>query len=67
VDQVDPEQRTAAGPRLNVSLGRDFGRYLGVTTGDKVYILANPDRPGTVVLMSAEKMREVVRKGWTAI
>jgi ABC-type lipoprotein release transport system permease subunit len=67
VDPGEPEPRTLSGPRRNVSIPEELAEYLGVDTGDKVYLMVNPDRPGTVVLLTAAGIRDVVMKGWTSI
>ena len=64
VDPGQPEPRTISGPRHNVSIPTELLEYLGLATGDRVYLMINPDRAGTVVLMASATMRDVVLKGW---
>lgn len=67
VDLGDSEPRTISGPRRNLSLPSELAAYLGVDTGDKVYLMINPDRPGTVVILNATTMQNLVMKGWTSL
>ena len=40
---------------------------MGVTEDDlNVWLSINPDRPGTIVVMSRSTQQEIFRKGWTA-
>ena len=50
-----------------VSLPSDLLEYLGLDTGDKVYLMVNPDRAGTLVLLTPSVMRDVVMKGWASL
>jgi len=67
VDPGEPEPRTISGPRHNISLPTDLVAHLGLATGDKVYLMVNPDRARTLVLISAATMKDVVLKGWASI
>ena len=63
----EPDPRTVSGPRHNVSLSAEMIDHLGVRTGERVYVMANPDRPNTLVIMNAEMMQDIVRKGWISL
>lgn len=55
------------GAKSQVSVPAELLESIGVDVGDNVWFMANPDRPGTLVMLSREMMAEVVQKGWTAI
>ena len=67
MDPGEPVRRSVVGRQCNVSLGSEFSGYLGVGEGSKIFLMANPDRPGTVVVMTTETMKEIVEKGWRAL
>lgn len=50
-----------------MTLPGDVLAALGLVAGDPVWICANPDRPGTLLVLPGEVMSEIFRKGWTAI
>jgi hypothetical protein len=42
-------------------------KAIGVAPGDPVWIALNPDRPGTLVILSREGIEDIFRKGWVAL
>ncbi len=64
---IVPEGGRKVAPKNQVSIPAELLAGIGVEVGDKVWLMSNPDRPGTLVLMSREAMAEVIRKGWSAI
>jgi hypothetical protein len=52
--------------KFQVTVGQDVLDLIGVGMGDEVWIAANPDRPGTLVIIPAGEMSRVFEKGWTA-
>lgn len=61
-----PDGPRRIGERNQVTLPADQLAVLGLEPGDSVWIALNPDRPGTLVVLSPSVMEEVFRKGWTA-
>lgn len=60
-----------SGPRKiaaknQVSIPADLLDAIGVAVGDDLFIVVNPDRPGTLVLMPRAIMAEVFKKGWVS-
>jgi bifunctional DNA-binding transcriptional regulator/antitoxin component of YhaV-PrlF toxin-antitoxin module len=53
--------------RHQVTLPADQLAALGLGPGDEVWVSLNPDRPGTLVILSPDVTEEVFRKGWSAI
>jgi len=49
-----------------VSIPDDLLKAIGVHEGESIWVMLNPDRPGTLVVMSREVMRAVIEKGWVA-
>lgn len=58
-------RRVAA--KNQISLPTELMVAIGVSIGENVFLMMNPDRPGTLVLLTQAAMTEVVRKGWTAL
>jgi len=50
-----------------VTLPADQLAGLGLGPGDNVWIATNPDRPGTLVIISPSVMAEIFEKGWSAL
>ena len=49
-----------------VSIPDDLLKAIGVLEGESIWVMLNPDRPGTLVVMPREVMRAVIQKGWVA-
>lgn len=49
-----------------VSIPDDLLKAIGVLGGESIWVMLNPDRPGTLVVMPREVMRAVIQKGWVA-
>ena len=49
-----------------VSIPDDLLKAIGVLEGESLWVMLNPDRPGTLVVMPREVMRAVIQKGWVA-
>ncbi len=54
-------------PKNQISLPTELMTAIGVTIGDNVFLLVNPDRPGSLVVLSQAAMADVVQKGWVAV
>ena len=54
-------------PKHQISVPSELLEEIGVEVGDLVWVIPNPDRPGTLVILSRQVMAEVVQKGWSAI
>lgn len=65
VDPLPDGPRRIA-PKRQVSLPEPLLQALGLSVGDDVWIAINPDRPGTLVVIPRQLMREIFEKGWTA-
>lgn len=50
-----------------VSLPAEQLESIGVGVGDSLWVMPNPDRPGTLVLMPRRLAAEVFAKGWTSL
>lgn len=66
---VDP--MVPSGPRTvmsknQVSLPSEMLTLIGVSVGDGVFVVPNPDRPGTLVIIPKRLMAEIFQKGWIA-
>ena len=53
-------------PKQQISIPESDLLSIGATVGDTVYVMRNPDRPGTLVIVPEALMAEIVRKGWTS-
>lgn len=54
-------------PKNQISIPSEMLAEIGVAVGDSVFIAANPDRPGTLIVIPWPMMADVFRKGWTAL
>jgi bifunctional DNA-binding transcriptional regulator/antitoxin component of YhaV-PrlF toxin-antitoxin module len=52
--------------RHQITLPFDQLEALGVDAGDSVWVSINPDREGTLIVMTNAVMREVFQFGWAA-
>lgn len=66
MDPFVPTPRKIA-PKNQVSIPEADLAAIGARVGDTVYVMPNPDRQGTLVLVPRALMADVIRKGWTAI
>lgn len=69
---VDPPDVVPYGPRRvaakgQISVPGQLLDLIGVAIGEDVWLVANPDRPGTLVVMPRTAMRELFEKGWTSV
>jgi hypothetical protein len=53
--------------KTQLTLGADALRGVQVAIGDRLWIVTNPDRPGTLVLIPDAIMAEIFEKGWRAV
>lgn len=53
--------------RHQVTLPAEQLALLGLGPGDEVWVALNPDRPGTLVILTQTVMEDVFRKGWSAV
>lgn len=54
-------------PKNQITIPANLMDVLGAAVGDDVYLATNPDRPGTLVILSSNQMDEIFAKGWTAL
>jgi hypothetical protein len=54
-------------PKNQVTIPNNLMLVLDVHVGDDVYMVSNPDRPGTIVILSKSQINDVFQKGWTAL
>jgi hypothetical protein len=67
VVDAHPDGPRVVGSRNQVTLPPDQMKAIGVAPGDPVWIALNPDRPGTLVILSREGIEDIFRKGWVAL
>ena len=69
VSRVDvrPDGPRRVGERNQITLPADQLSAIGVAPGGDVWIAVNPDRPGTLVILSEAVLTEVFEKGWTSL
>ena len=53
-------------PKNQVSIPDELLAAIGAAQGDSVWIMLNPDKAETLVIMPRAVMRAVMEKGWTA-
>lgn len=66
VDTV-PDGPRRIGERRQVSLPADQLEQLGLGPGDDVWLMLNPDRPGTMLILGKDVLARLVEKGWTSL
>jgi bifunctional DNA-binding transcriptional regulator/antitoxin component of YhaV-PrlF toxin-antitoxin module len=54
-------------PKKQLTIPGELLEAIGVHQGDRVFLMLNPDKPGTIVVIPEPLMAEVVREEWTAI
>ena len=64
---IVPQGGRKVAPKNQVSIPAELLEAIGVEVGDHVWLMTNPDRPGTLVILPRSVMAEVVAKGWTAL
>ena len=69
VSRVDalPDGPRKIGERNQVTLPADQLAAIGVSPGDHVWVVINPDRPGTLVVLSRAVYADMFQKAWTSI
>jgi bifunctional DNA-binding transcriptional regulator/antitoxin component of YhaV-PrlF toxin-antitoxin module len=55
------------GPKRQLALPPEILKALDTEIGGSLWVMTNPDKPGTVVVMNEVTVTEVVKKGWTAV
>jgi len=50
-----------------ISIPEELLRSVGVTVGHNVFLMINPDKPGTLVLFPQALLARVIEKGWTGL
>jgi hypothetical protein len=66
-DDPLPDGPRRVGHKQQVSIPLHMLQVIGVEVGDQVWIMLNPDRPGTLLLIPRSMMSSIVEKGWTAL
>jgi hypothetical protein len=66
VDIVPVGPRRIA-PKQQISVPVELLEAVGVAVGSNVWLAANPDRPGTLIIIPGPMIAEIFRKGWTAV
>ncbi|HSH61400.1 MAG TPA: AbrB/MazE/SpoVT family DNA-binding domain-containing protein [Acidimicrobiales bacterium] len=54
-------------PKNQVTVPGELLEATGLQVGDDVFLVLNPDRSGTILILPRALMAEVFRKGWTAL
>lgn len=54
-------------PKNQVTVPGELLEAIGVRQGERIFLMLNPDKPGTIVIIPEPLMAEIIRKGWTAI
>ncbi|MFP5580029.1 MAG: hypothetical protein ACLGIZ_17605 [Acidimicrobiia bacterium] len=55
------------GPKRQVALPPEVLEYLHAGIGDSLWVMPNPDKPGTVVVLNEETVEDLMKKGWTTL
>ena len=66
MDPIPDGPRKLQGKGL-VTIPEHLQRAVGLQLGDDVWLVVNPDKPGTLVVIPANVMAEIFKKGWTAV
>jgi hypothetical protein len=67
VDALVPSGPRKIASKNQVSVPAEYLAAVGVAVGDDLFVVVNPDRPGTLLLLPRSVMADVFKKGWTSI
>jgi bifunctional DNA-binding transcriptional regulator/antitoxin component of YhaV-PrlF toxin-antitoxin module len=62
-----PDGPRSVTSKNQVTLPAEMLEHIGVSAGDSVWIMPNPDKPQTLVVLARSGMQAMVEKGWTAV
>lgn len=62
-----PQGPRRVAPKNQITVPAELLDAIGVVVGGEVFVVSNPDRPGTLVIIPRAMMEEIFRKGWTAL
>jgi bifunctional DNA-binding transcriptional regulator/antitoxin component of YhaV-PrlF toxin-antitoxin module len=66
VDDPEPPQPRKVGDRGQVQIPPELLEALGIEAREFVWIGLNPDRPGTLVILTNDAMKRIYEKGWAS-